>query len=170
MNTESLPQPLKFFLDLFKSVGLYLIVVVGGTVAFLSLAPVVGYVPYSDRPGTGWFGRFPAISWAEFIGNLRFMVGWARLFVWHAVILAVLIFLLARSLELVRAPRLVVAIICAVVSAFFTGFLMEAAGWFIAIGAAPVYFSMFLGLVFGALLLPRRRMGKSADAKQEVVD
>ncbi|SRR6266550_388959 len=159
-----LSKPLKFLLDLVKSVGLYIIVVVGGTVAFLSLAPVVGYVPYSDRPGTGWFGRFPAISWAEFSETFRFMIDWARLFIWHAIILALLIFLLARGLELVRAPRLVVAIICAVVSAFFTGFLIAAAGWYIAIGAAAVYFAMFLALVFGALLLPKRRIAKIADA------
>jgi hypothetical protein len=155
-NVMRLSKPLKFLLDLVKSVGLYLIVVVGGTVGFLSLAPVVGYVPYSDRPGSGWFGRFPAISWAEFVENVQFMVDWAQLFVWHAIILALLIFLLARGLELVRAPRLVVAIICAVVSAFFTGFLVAAAGWYIAIGAAAVYFAMFLALVFGALLLPKR--------------
>jgi len=159
-----LSKPLKFLLDLVKSIGLYLVVVVGGTVAFLSLAPVVGYLPYSDRPGPGWYARFPAVSWAEFIETVRFMVDWARLLIWHAIILALLIFLLARSLELVRVPRVVVAIICAVVSAFFTGVLIGAAGWYIAIGAAAVYFAMFLALVFGALLLPKRPIAKIADA------
>ena len=158
-----LPQPLGFVLDLVKSVGLYVLVVIGGTVAFLSLAPVVGYLPYSDRPGPGWHGRFPAISWAEFVENVKFMLDWASLFIWQAIFFALLIFFLARGLELVRTPRLAVAIVCAVVSVFFTGFLMLAAGWYIALGAAPFYFSILLAVVFGAILLPRRRR-KIADA------
>jgi hypothetical protein len=116
-----LPRALRFFLDLIKSVGLYLLVVIGGTIAFLSLAPVFGYLPYSDRPGPGWYGRFPAISWAEFIETVWFMLGWAALFIPHSIVCGLLIALLARGLELVRTPRLVVAIVCAVVSVFFTG-------------------------------------------------
>ena len=153
-----LPQPLRFFLDLVKTVGLYLLVVIGGTVAFLSLAPVFGYLPYSDRPGPGWYGRFPAISWAEFIETVWYMLDWAKLFIWQSSFCALLIFLLARGLELVRTPRIAVAIVCAVVSVFFTGFLILAAGWYIAIGAAPFYFAIFLAVVFGALLVPKRRV------------
>jgi hypothetical protein len=159
-----LPQPLKFFLDLVKSVGLYLLVVIGGTVAFLSLAPLFGYLPYSDRPGPGWYGRFPAISWAEFIETVRYMLDWAKLFIWQSVFCALLIFLLARGLELVRTPRIAVAIVCAVVSAFFTGVLILAAGWYIAIGAAAFYFAISLAVVFGALLVPKRPVRSVGDA------
>jgi hypothetical protein len=159
-----LPQPLRFFLDLVKSVGLYVLVVIGGTVAFLSLAPIFGYLPYSDRPGPGWNGRFPAISWAEFVETVKFMLDWAKLFIWQAVVFALLIFLLARGLELVRTPRFAVAIICAVVSVFFTGFLMLAAGWYISLGAATFYFSILLAIVFGALLLPKRPIKSVGDA------
>jgi hypothetical protein len=159
-----LPRPLKIFFDLLKSVGLYLLVVIGGTVAFLSLAPVFGYLPYSDRPGPGWYGRFPAISWAEFIDTVRYMLGWAKLFIWQASFFALIIFLLARGLELVRTPRFVVAIICAVVSVFLTGLLMLAAGWYISIGAAPFYFAILLSVVFGALLVPKRPVRSNGDA------
>lgn len=50
-----------------KSLALYLLGAVGGTVTFLSLAPVVGYLPYSDRPGPGCLGSFSAVNWHEFV-------------------------------------------------------------------------------------------------------
>lgn len=159
-----LPKPLRFILDLGRSVSLYLLVVIGGTVAFLSLAPVFGYLPYSDRPGPGWYGRFPAISWPEFIETLRYMLDWAKLFIWQSVFCALLIFLLARGLELIRTPRIAVAIVCAIVSVFFTGVLILAAGWYISIGAAAFYFAISLAVVFGALLVPKRPVKSVGDA------
>ena len=159
-----LPRPLKILLNLALSVALYVLVVIGGVVAFLCIAPVFGYLGYSDRPGPGWFGHFPAITWGEFLENARFMFGWARLFVWQSLFFGLLIVLLARGLELVRTPRIAVAIVCAIVSVFFTGFLMLAAGWYIALGAAPFYFSILLAVFFGAILLPKHRAPKPADA------
>ena len=160
-----LPQPLKYFLfRLLVPVALYVLIVIGGVVAFLCVAPVFGYLGYSDRPGPGWFGRFPAITWPEFLENGRFMFGWARLFIWQSLFFGLLIVLLARGLELMRTPRVAVAIVCAIASVFFTGFLMLAAGWYIALGAAPFYFSILLAVLFGAILLPRPRLPKPADA------
>ena len=159
-----LPQPLRYLLNFVLSVGLYVLVVIGGTVAFLCVAPVFGYLGYSDRPGPGWFGRFPAITWPEFVENARFMFGWAELFVWQSLFFGFLIVLLGRGLEWMRTPRIAVAIICAVASVFFTGFVMLAAGWYISLGAAPFYFSILLAVLFGAILLPKRRVAKPADA------
>lgn len=160
-----LPQPLKYFLfRLLIPVALYVLVVIGGTVAFLCIAPVFGYLGYSDRPGPGWFGRFPAISWSEFRDNTVFMLQWATLFIWHSLLVGLLIVLLARGLEFVRTPRIAVAIVCALVSVFLTGYLMLAAGWIIALGPAPFYFSLLLAVLFGAILLPKRRAPKPADA------
>jgi hypothetical protein len=160
-----LPQPLKYILfRLLIPVVLYVLVVIGGTVAFLCVAPVFGYLGYSDRPGPGWFGRFPAIGWSEFRENSVFMFQWATLFIWHSMLFGLLIVLLARGLELMRAPRIVVAIGCALFSVFLTGYLMLAAGWIIALGPVPFYFSLLLSAVFGAILLPKRRSPKPADA------
>jgi hypothetical protein len=159
-----LPKPLRHLLDFVLSVGLYVLVVVGGTVAFLCLAPVFGYLGYSDRPGPGWYGRFPAITWAEFVENARLMFGWAKLFVWHSFLFGSLIVLLARGLEWMRLERYAVASVCAGASIFFTGFLMLAAGWYISLGEAPFYFSILLAVLFGAVLLPKRRVAKPTDA------
>ena len=42
------------------AVGLFLLVIVGSMITTLTLASAVGYLPYSDRPGPGWYG--PSIS------------------------------------------------------------------------------------------------------------
>jgi hypothetical protein len=86
------------------------------------------------------------------------MLGWVILFLPYAIVAALIVFGIARGLEYFRTPRAIVAIICAVLSALFTGYLVVGFGWFIAIGASPVYFSMFLGLIFGGVLLPRWRI------------
>ena len=67
-----LPNSLRYFLfRLLIPVALYVLVVIGGTVAFLCIAPIFGYLGYSDRPGPGWFGHFPAVTWSEFRDNAQ---------------------------------------------------------------------------------------------------
>ena len=76
----------------------------------------------------------------------------------YAVVAGLIVFILVRALECVRTPRLIVALVCAVISAFLSGYLVLAFGWYIAIDAPPVYFAMLMGLLFGGLLLPKRRV------------
>ena len=148
----------KLAIDLLKTVGLYLVVVVGGVLSFLSLAQVFGYLPYSDRPGPGWFGRFPAISWAEFWHGASYHFGWSALLLPYAAVSGFIMFLIVRVLERFRTPRVVVAVVGALLGGIVSGYIVLGVGWYIAIAAAPVYVAMVLGLIFGALLLPRRRV------------
>jgi hypothetical protein len=143
-------------LDLLKSVGLYLLVVVGGLFCFLSLAPVFGYLPYSDRPGPGWFGRFPGVTWSDFWSGFMFFLGWVALLVPYAVVAGLLLFVIARLLERFRVPRIAVAVVAALLAGFVSGYIVAGIGWYISIAAPPVYFAMILGIVFGAWLLPRK--------------
>jgi hypothetical protein len=46
---------MRLLLRFLKAVALYLATVVGGVTLFLIFAPLFGYLPYSDRPGPGWF-------------------------------------------------------------------------------------------------------------------
>jgi len=147
----------RLLLDLLKSIDLYILVVVGGSLCFLSLAPLFGYLPYSDRPGPGWFGRFPAIGWTDFWHGVDFILGWALLLLPYAIVAGLIVFALARLLERVKTPRIVVAVICALLAGFMSGYIVLALGWYIAIADAPVYFAIVLGLIFGGLLLPRSR-------------
>lgn len=142
--------------DLLKAVGLYLLVVVGGSVCFLSLAPVFGYLPYSDRPGPGWIGKFPGIGWADFWHGVVFMSGWALLLMPLATIAALILFSIARILEWLKTPPSVVAVIGGLLAGLVSGYIVLGLGWYIAIAQAPVYFAAILGLVYGSVLLPRR--------------
>ena len=151
----------RLFLDLLKSIGLYLLVVVGGSFCFLSVAPVFGYLPYSDRPGPGWFGRVPAIGWAEFWRGAVFMLGWVALLLPYAIVAGLIVFAIARLLERFRTPRAVVAIISGLLSGFVSGYIVLGIGWYIAISEVAVDVASVLGLMFGGLLLPRRRSARS---------
>ncbi len=144
--------------DLLKSVGLYLLVVVGGIVCFLCLAPVFGYLPYSDRPGPGWIGRFPGITWGDFLGVVSFLLGWALLLTPYAIVAALILFGVARLLERIRTPRLIVAVVGALLAGFVSGYIVEGIGWYIAIAEPPVHVAELLGIIFGAWLLPRKRV------------
>ena len=143
--------------DLLRSVGLYLAVVLGGTVCFLSLAPVFGYLPYSDRPGPGWIGKFPAIGWANFWHNALYMFEWAVLLIPLASITGLIMFSIARILEGFGTPRTIVAVVGGLLAGLASGYIVLGVGWYIAIAAAPVYFAAVLGLIYGSVLLPRRR-------------
>lgn len=144
-------------LDLLRSIGLYVLLVVGGSLCFLSLAPVFGDLPYSDRPGAGWIGRFPAIGWADFWHGIVFMFNWALLLVLYALVAGLIVFAVARLLERVKTARIVVAIVAAVLAGFVRGYIVLGIGWYIAIADAPVYWAIALGLIYGGLLLSKSR-------------
>ena len=154
----------RFVLDLLRSIGLYVLLVVGGSLCFLSLAPVFGYLPYSDRPGPGWIGKFPAIGWADFWHSVDFLLGWALMLVPYAMVAGLIVFALTRLLERFKTPRVVVAIIAALISGFASGYIVLGIGWYIAIADAPVYFAIVLGLIFGGFLLPKRRAVREGGA------
>ena len=145
----------KLLIDLLRSVGLYVLLIVGGSFVFLTLAPVFGYLPYSDRPGPGWIGKFPAIGWADFWHTAQNMFGWALLLVPYAIVAGLIIFSVARLLERFRTPRIAVALVAAVLAGLVSEHIVLGIGWYIAIAQAPGYVAMALGLMYGGFLLPR---------------
>jgi len=156
----------RLLFDLLRSIGLYVLLIVGGSFCFLSLAPVFGYRPYSDRPGPGWIGKFLGVGWADFWHGVVFMFGWALLLVPYAIVAGSIIFALARLLERLKAPRLVVAIVAALFAWFVSGYIVMGIGWYIAIAGAPVDFAAVLGLIYGGCLLPRSRAVREGKLQQ----
>ena len=153
----------RLLIDLLRSVGLYVLLVVGGSFLFLSLSPVFGYLPYSDRPGPGWIGKFPAIGWADFWHAVDFLSSWVLLLIPYAIVAGAIVFTVARLLERFRAPRIVVAIVAAVLAALASEHVVLGIGWHIAIAQAPGYVAMALGLIYGGFLLPRApKLARSA--------
>src|SRR5437764_15241795 len=65
---QQLNSAVKSFLS---CTGLFCLVLLGGLLLLLLICSLVGYLPYSDRPGPGW--ETPHLpSWQE----IRFYAGW----------------------------------------------------------------------------------------------
>jgi hypothetical protein len=144
----------KTVLRFLRAFVLYLGIVIGGITLFLMLAPLVGYLPYSDRPGSGWFGVFPALGWQAFWGNawrmLEMGVGFARLFVRPAMILAVVMLLFERLCH----QRTVVRVLGGTLGGLIAGYFMLAIGWYIAADSSLLVLAVLLGAVAGITMLP----------------
>lgn len=138
-----------FFLDWVKSLGLYVVVVVAGTILFLISSSMVGYLAYSDRPGPGW-GR-GVFSWAE----VKFFIGWLPLLAYFLLFLGAALFPFARILGRFHSPRWVIRVFGGAFAGVAALIGVLSSGWYIAISQYPVYAGAVCGLVFGALLLPR---------------
>lgn len=146
-----------FLIELGKTIGLYLLVVVGGTVVLLVASSFIGYLPYSDRPGPGWHG----FRWGIGIREIGFFLSWAALVVIPGAVVGALLFLSIQLLQWIHAPRWAIATLGAVVSGFLSFYLIAAMGWYIALDAFPVYGAGVLGCVFGGWLLPRRLLPRA---------
>jgi hypothetical protein len=131
------------------AVGFFVLLVAGGTLVVLCVSLLIGYLPYSDRPGPGWHAA--GLS-AE---DLKFFLSWERLLLPSVAIWGLVLGALGQVLGAFRAPRWFVAIVGAVLGGYLSLLTVAGVGWYIAIAAVPVYAAGLAGAVFGALLLPR---------------
>jgi hypothetical protein len=139
----------RFLFDWVKSLGLFAVVVAAGTFIFLVSSTVVGFLPYSDRPGPGW--ERAAFNWQE----VNFFVGWLPLLIYPLLFLGIALFPFARLLGWFRAPRLLLRVFGAVFSAVAALIAVLAAGWYIAISQSAALAGALSGMIYGAVLLPR---------------
>jgi hypothetical protein len=86
-----------------------------------------------------------------------FLTSWALLLVPYAVVAGLTVFAVARLLERVRTPRVIVAVVAALLAGLVSGYIVLGIGWYIAIADAPVHLAIILGLIYGGFLLPRTR-------------
>jgi len=142
----------RFLIELAKTTGTYVLVVVGGTVILLIISSFIGYLPYSDRPGPGWHGWRGNIS----VREILFFLSWAALGVIPGSIYGSLLFLSIQLLRWIQTPLLFIRALGAISSGFLSFYLILGLGWYIAIAAFPVYGAGVLGLLFGGWLLPRQ--------------
>jgi hypothetical protein len=128
----------------------YTLFLAGGTFLLLVVVSAIGYLPYSDRPGPGWY--------AAHIPNLQeagYNASWATFYVApFALLWGMLLFVLVRALGWLAMPRWLVRTVAAV-CAFFLSLLGLAAGWYIAIAGVAVYGGAAIGSLFGGWVLPR---------------
>jgi hypothetical protein len=152
---------LRFLWDLVKGTLAYLLIVAGGLTAFLMLSPLFGYLAYSDRPGPGWFGAFPAVTWSEFWANAWSLLPTGAFIAMLIAIAGVFCVLLIRTMEHDGASVLAVRIIGGLVTTVVTAYFVLAAGWYIALGTPAWAFSILLAVTAGVWILPRRRAPES---------
>jgi len=135
--------------DYALAVGWYVTFIAVGLVVTLTVSSAVGYLPYSDRPGPGWIG--PSFSF----GQLGFYASWGVLLLIPTALYGSVLFAYHRLLRWLDAPLLLVRLIAAVSAGVIAFVLAAGVGWYIAIAAFPVWIAAGLGVVWGAVLLPR---------------
>lgn len=140
-----------------KSIAVYLLFVAGGLTLFLIVAPLFGYLPYSDRPGSGWFGAFPALGWTQFWQNALKMLGFGLFIAMLIALGGAVIVGLIRLSERLKAPLLAVRVGGAIASALVTAYFVLGAGWYVALGLPAWIVSIVLGAIAGGWFLPRKR-------------
>ena len=154
----------RFAIDLILRVALFIGVVIGGTVLFMIVAELVGYLPYSDSPGPGWVG-IPSFAEVEHV--VSFGLGFGVICVPTTAIYGSLLFLIVRAMESVHIWRWLVVTVAALAAGFLSQFIIGGVGWLIAIGAVPVIVAAALGLIYGAFLLPARMPRAAATLQEE---
>lgn len=122
-----------------------------GTSMVLLLASCIGYVPYSDRPGPGWWAHVHWPSLAE-IGNY---LGFAPWFAYFCLYFGVGLFALSLVLGLMVAPRWLNGLLGGGFAALAAEQAVAGAGWYIALAAMGPNTAMAIGLLYGVFLFPR---------------
>jgi hypothetical protein len=136
----------------FAGTALLFSAIVGvGTSLFLFLSSCFGYLPYSDRPGPGWWGRVHFPSWAEFTSY----IGFAPFFAYFCLFFGVGIFGLSLVLGFASTPRWLNRLIGGILCAMAGGMAVLGAGWYLALAEIGPDSALVLGLIYGLFLFPR---------------
>ncbi len=122
-----------------------------GTSFVLLLSSCLGYLPYSDRPGPGWWGRLHWPSWTEFATY----IGFAPWFAYFCLYFGAGLFALSIVLGAASTPRWLNRLIGGLVAAVAAGLAVLGAGWMLALAAIGPDSALILGLLYGVFLFPR---------------
>jgi hypothetical protein len=136
-----------------RSFALFLLIAVGGATLLLILAPLFGYLPYSDRPGPGWYARFPAMGWNEFWTNGWSMLGFGLFFAFVFLVPGALAVLLIQGFEYFVRNRIARRAAATLIAALGAAWWMLGAGWYISAGMPLVVLAVLLGAFAGGAVL-----------------
>jgi hypothetical protein len=135
-----------FVLDVLKVYALYVGIVVGGTGLVMFLADSLGYLSYSDRPGSGWYGLHPHLSVSDAGFILGFIAFTAVLSVLSIAVPAVM--LLTVAMRRCHVHRAIVGFVVAPLIAVATLWIFAVAGWYVAIGVPFILTAAGLSVIF----------------------
>ena len=126
-------------------------ITVFGTAFFMFLSEFVGFLPYSDRPGPGFYGWFPMRSLSDVGTAAWFQLGFALFAAPFFAMYAIPALTVFLALRLTTVNRWFLAVPAALVFGLLGFYLMAALGWYIAISGVGVIAAGVLGFAFGAL-------------------
>ncbi|MDO7887893.1 hypothetical protein [Hymenobacter cheonanensis] len=137
-----------------KQLGLHMLwgtsVVLGGLFCYLIVTLLIGYIPYSDRPGPGWHpGAAISLAEIQFIGGFLLFMS----IYWLPTLL--LLYFLFRLLRLIGYNKLIYAVLGGIIIGIAAGYWTLAIGWYIALDESTVWAGSVLGLLYGAILFPK---------------
>jgi hypothetical protein len=121
-----------------------------GTSFVLLISSCIGYLPYSDRPGPGWWGRVHFPSWTEFATY----IGLAPWFGYFCLIFGLGLFGLCLVLGVASTPRWLNRLLGGLIAAAAAGLAIMGAGWYLALAAIGPDAAIVLGLLYGVCLFP----------------
>jgi hypothetical protein len=149
-------------LDFVKLVLTYCAAVCGGVFLAMTISAYIGYLPYSDRPGPGWYGPrlLPLDEVAYYIEFATMLL--SRI----TAIAAVIFFFLARTLGALRLPKWAIAGYAAFTIGLVSLIAVAAAGWYIAVDAFAVYAGGVIGVLYGIFVLPRFARPLAAEGRR----
>jgi hypothetical protein len=128
----------------------YTLFLAGGTFLLLVVVSAFGYLPYSDRPGPGWY-----VAHIPNLQEIGYYASWATFLVGpFALLWGALLFVLIRALGWLAMPGWFVRTIAAVFAFFLSLLGLASAGWYIAIAGVVVYGGATIGSLFGGWILP----------------
>jgi len=134
-----------------KHVFFGLLIILGGLFLYMTITISIGYLPYSDRPGSGWFNKDFGISWPE----INSILGFISLLSIYIISTLIFVYLLFRLIRLIGYNQVIFSILGGLVIGILSGYWTMGIGWYIAIDDSTVIVGGVLGLIYGATLFPK---------------
>jgi len=122
-----------------------------GTCLVLLVSSCIGYLPYSDRPGPGWWGSPHWPSWAE----ITTYFGFAPWFAYFCLYFGLGLFGLSLVLGVSSTARWLIRIIGGLIAGLAAGLAVLGAGWYLALASIGPDAAALIGLLYGVFLFPR---------------
>src|SRR5580698_10243966 len=101
------------------------------TSAALLLASAAGYLPYSDRPGPGWWGK---VHWPK-ASEVGFFFGFAPWLAYFCAFFGCGFFVLGIVLGFASAPKWLIRTLGGLIGALPAGLAVAGAGWYVALAS-----------------------------------
>lgn len=141
--------------NIIKNIGNHLLwgilIILGGLFLYMVFAQMMGYLPYSDRPGPGWYEGGIRVDWdgIMFVLDFIFFLG---IYITASLIV---IYGLFRIFRIFGYNRTIDSILGGLIIGSVSLYWTLGIGWYIAIDGSTVIAGGIFGSLYGATIFPR---------------